>query len=238
MKYFSEFTLVVSLLTTWLLSTFLYFCIYVAFVTNSGFFFTINNITNYNRYSFVWFDCSSITLHEYELLATDSIIFFLIFTRSYNWAIHKIFLYHTLFICCCIPISFQQLSQSIFFVKPYVFFFYNSKLPLLSHHYTELCVTFQHVSLLDRTLSELSLWSSFLPSLCVSPCGSVSTLFALSWRSSVPLTFILEMCQSCLLPLLQTLTLDHPHSTHCLFIFPLIFLSHLPLCELWAEGLL
>lgn len=34
---------------------------------------------------------------------------------------------------------------------------------MLSHHYTELCVTFQHVSLLDRTLSELSLMKQLPP---------------------------------------------------------------------------
>lgn len=77
--------------------------------------------------------------------------------------------------------------------------------------------------------------------LYVSLFGFVSTPFALSWRSSVPLTFILEMCQSCLLPTLSTLTVAHPHSTLCLLLFPLlplIFLSCLPLCELWADRLL
>lgn len=52
------------------------------------------------------------------------------------------------------------------------------------------------------------------------PSALVSPPYASSWRSSVPLTFIREMCQSRLLPLPGTLTLDRPHSTHCLFLFP------------------
>lgn len=113
----------------------------------------------------------------------------------------------------------------------------------MSCHITELSFTVKYIHLLVLcrrlclTRSELSLMMYPAPSPSLLCSAFVPTPFASSRRSSVPLTFVAEMCQSCLLPQLHALTLDHPHSTHCLFVFPLPPSSFSPVSRCVNSGL-